>query len=643
MKKILSLTLLLISLNLWSNDINFSPIPSWVKPVEIPQSSNFSKYDIESGYYIKLYDYQTNLDDYSMFNHYVIKVASYSGITNASQITVSYDSTYQKLSIHHLYIWRDGKKIDRTKDLSFENIKNETNLNRGIYIGYVTAYDNLEDIRKDDMIDFAYSLDGYNPIFGEYRYLFSSLEFQSYIDLFSLIINHQSYKNYSYRKDNSPEINFTDTVIGKTRTIDIKVKDLKPYKTEPNTPSWVIPYKYFSLTNMRSWKEVNYWAQEVFALKEQPDLQNVYKELLSGNETQDEKINKLINYVQDDIRYMGIETGIWGIKPTNPEEVVSQRFGDCKDKSLLLVYLLKGIGIDKAYPVLVNTSMQNELNSLLPSNELFNHCIVKFEYNDSTYWVDPTYTLQGGDFKNIYNYDYGKVLVVGEPSNQLSQMNPKQVKNGVEGYDELTINSFNTPATLVMTSKRYGYDADSRRSMLEYYSMKDFSDMIEKELKHLFPKVEKKEEIKIDDNEDENILTAQYKYEVDNLWQEDVTTKNVKYMYLKLFSTTITDFLNESECEKRDFDYYQPYPFNYNYTFIVHLPKELIFNDQYEEYENEAFKITEAVEQLDGNSIKFNYTLDTKANYIKADRFKEICEFKQKIAKQLQTIIYFYQ
>ena len=85
-------------------------------------------------------------------------------------------------------------------------------------------------------------------------------------------------------------------------------------------------------------------------------------------------INKLIDYVQDDIRYMGIETGIGSIKPMPPEQVVKQRYGDCKDKSLLLVSLLKKAGIVKAYPVLLNTFLQHKIDRDFPSNEVSNHC-----------------------------------------------------------------------------------------------------------------------------------------------------------------------------------------------------------------------------------------------------------------------------
>ena len=54
--------------------------------------------------------------------------------------------------------------------------------------------------------------------------------------------------------------------------------------------------------------------------------------------------------MQDEVRYLGLENGISAYKPSSPNKVYNQRFGDCKDKSLLLVTMLNQMNIE-AYPV----------------------------------------------------------------------------------------------------------------------------------------------------------------------------------------------------------------------------------------------------------------------------------------------------
>ena len=59
--------------------------------------------------------------------------------------------------------------------------------------------------------------------------------------------------------------------------------------------------------------------------------------------------------MQDDIRYLGFENGLNSFKPSKPIEVLKRRFGDCKDKALLLSTLLQSYGI-AANPILVNST-----------------------------------------------------------------------------------------------------------------------------------------------------------------------------------------------------------------------------------------------------------------------------------------------
>lgn len=646
MKKNSFIIMLILSMTLVVEAQNFSfeKIPSWIKPIEIPENSHASKYEISSGYYLTLADYQINLEEDAIFSHEVTNVVSYSGITNASQLSVIYDTSYQHLKIHHLYIWRKGEKIDYTKNLSFEILSNEYNLNVGLYAGKVTAYEILNDIRKNDLIDFSYTLTGNNPIFENEKYLFIPLETINQIDLYSVRVIYPKDRNYTYQCIGCDSIDFSSTITDNYRQIEIISENIKAIKYEDFIPSWSLPFKYFILSSFKSWKDVNYWAQNVFALDKEPDLEEVFNEIFTGNETTEEKINKIIDYVQDDIRYMGIESGIGSIKPFPPEQVVKQRFGDCKDKSLLLVSLLKKIGIEKTYPVLVNVNMRHELDKLYPSNEIFDHCIVKFEYNDISYWVDPSITLQGGNFKDLSIIDYGKVMVVGLPSDTLQIICPLMAKTGADLIEEMTVTSFTEPAELKIISTRYGFEADTRRAFLEYYTASDLMKQVSDELKLLFPTVNKIGDLNISDDIENNIISVTYGYEVDGFWQDGDNLKNEAlrgYWIFKYEPLSLYHYLNKSVCEERVFDYGLNYPLNLNYQVIFHFPKEMLISDDYTTFDNEAFLFDEKIEQLSSNSFQVDYSFSTKSDFIKADRYKNICEQVNAIVKNLPIVIYF--
>ena len=634
---------LLISLTIQAQNYSFEKIPKWVKIVEIPENLPISKYEIMAGFYTTLMDYQVNLEENATFNHEVRKVVSYSGITNASQLSISLDSSYQKLKIHHLYIWRKGNKTDRTKDLSFEIMNNESNLQQGIYTGQIIVYDILNDIRKDDLIDFAYTIVGKNPIFDNEKYLFIPLETINPIDLLSVRVLYPKEKDYTYKCAGCDSL-ISSTEVEGFKQIEIHHENVKAINPEDNIPSWTIPYKYFELSSFKSWKDVNIWAQKVFALKKAPDLDDVFNEIFTGKETTEEKINKIINYVQDEIRYMGIESGIGSIKPLSPELVVKQRFGDCKDKSLLLVTLLKKIGVDEAYPALVNVRMQHELEKLGPGNEIFDHCIVTFKYNAATYWVDPSIPLQGGDFKDLYIVNYGKALIIGMPADTLQWMSPEKTESLADIVDEYTINSFTEPAKLKVTSKRNGFEADARRAIVEYFGSNKLLELTLNDLKLQFPIADKTSELEVSDDIEKNNFSIIYNFAVDGFWQDgDKGTNEAAkgYWIFRYEPQMLYQDINVSACKDRKFDYAQPFPINLNYRVIFHLPKAMLIDDDYKSYDNEAFYYEEKIEQLSSNSFQIDYKYRTKSKYIKAGDYQKICEQKNTIAKRFPMAIYF--
>ena len=118
---LLSFLILSLSSVAFPQKYNIEKESDWIKPVNIPTNILIKKYEISSGYYLTLADYQINLDGNASYSHEVINVVSYSGITKASQLSVTYDTSYQQLKIHHLYIWRNGEKIDRTRELRSAN------------------------------------------------------------------------------------------------------------------------------------------------------------------------------------------------------------------------------------------------------------------------------------------------------------------------------------------------------------------------------------------------------------------------------------------------------------------------------------------------------------------------------------------
>jgi hypothetical protein len=57
------------------------------------------------------------------------------------------------------------------------------------------------------------------------------------------------------------------------------------------------------------------------------------------------KLSRVADFMQQQIRYVGIEIGIGNLQPHPAEEVFQKRYGDCKDKATLMIAMLDAVGI----------------------------------------------------------------------------------------------------------------------------------------------------------------------------------------------------------------------------------------------------------------------------------------------------------
>lgn len=107
------------------------------------------------------------------------------------------------------------------------------------------------------------------------------------------------------------------------------------------------------------------------------------QELVSKESDFTGRIEKIAEFLQHEIRYVGIEIGIGGYQPHPAAAVFHNRYGDCKDKATLLIAMLNSIGIHATY-VLVDTR-RGFVDADVPSID-GNHAIAAIElpdgYND---------------------------------------------------------------------------------------------------------------------------------------------------------------------------------------------------------------------------------------------------------------------
>ena len=92
------------------------------------------------------------------------------GVEEGARISITFDPSYETVTMHRLIVHRDGKAVDRLARQEIKVIQREERLDWHLYDGRLSAEVILEDIRVGDVLEYAYSIHGSNPIFGG-RYL----------------------------------------------------------------------------------------------------------------------------------------------------------------------------------------------------------------------------------------------------------------------------------------------------------------------------------------------------------------------------------------------------------------------------------------------------------------------------------------
>ena len=148
------------------------------------------------------------------------------------------------------------------------------------------------------------------------------------------------------------------------------------------------------MTTWDSWDDLANWYADL--LKDRstltPELEKMAQRETAKLKSRKEVIETFYSKVANDVRYVGLEFGIAGLQPYSCGDVWKNKYGDCKDKSNLLVNLLRSKGIE-AYMALVDTKHGGNVYKRNPSYLPFNHAIVALAPSapgEDWQFMDPT-------------------------------------------------------------------------------------------------------------------------------------------------------------------------------------------------------------------------------------------------------------
>jgi transglutaminase-like putative cysteine protease len=94
------------------------------------------------------------------------------------------------------------------------------------------------------------------------------------------------------------------------------------------------------------WAKIGTWYQGLAAPQSEGGTDiSAEARSVAGDGDYMARLSKVADFMQQQIRYVGIEIGIGNLQPHAAEEVFRNRYGDCKDKATLMVSMLSAVGI----------------------------------------------------------------------------------------------------------------------------------------------------------------------------------------------------------------------------------------------------------------------------------------------------------
>jgi hypothetical protein len=213
---------------------------------------------------------------------------------------------------------------------------------------------------------------------------------------------------------------------GKADTYSWTIKQVKAQEKMPWQPSlselttrvYTAPTTFeidgFS-GNMTTWKDFGLWINKLNKDRDklpEPTIARL-KALTASAPDDPSKVQILYQYLQDNTRYVSIQLGIGGWRPFEASFVDSKGYGDCKALSNYMGAMLRAVGINSFYTLIIGGQDKADLQTDFPSNQ-FNHAVLCVPLKQDTIWLECTSQTEAMGYAGSFTGNRHALLITPE-------------------------------------------------------------------------------------------------------------------------------------------------------------------------------------------------------------------------------------
>ena len=604
--------------------VSVAPPPNWVRTLDwraVPRPGESGK---SEGARCLLYERQEHPRLREKFTRVALLMENETGVQDSGSLTLEFHPSFQELILHRVQIHRDGRTLDRLDRSKLKLIQPERELAGHIFTGEQSVPLFVEDLRVGDALEYAYTVRGTNPVLGEHYATRFVVQSGFRVDRLRVRVV------WSFARPLHRRQHRTDVVPKEGRWEEgteyvWDIADIEAIPAEDFVPSSHEPYPYLELSDFEGWSRVVDWALPLYTVADPlpRDLEELIASWRTTGASTEERARAALQFVQDEVRYTGIELGPESYRPAAPAETFQLRYGDCKGKALLLCAVLRQMHVE-AYPALVSTSERDAVRRRLPSPFAFNHVIVKLVLEGKTIWLDPTRSHQGGLLWDRYVPPLGVALVIRPGAVAFETIPPPgstQVMRRVTST--FRMEDYESPVALRIETTFHGSESDSAR---EYFARTDAKDVGQGYLNfysRYYPGIGQPQPLAIADDRERNVLRVTEQYQIEDLWESETGRPAQAVLY----ADAMEDLLTNPESRRRTQPLYIPYPSRREQELVVHLPQDgwnIPAMEESVEHGAFAFRYRRS---HSGSIVRFRYECETRAPEVSA---AEVAEYLHK-------------
>ena len=607
----------------------FGAAPAWVERSTPAYEAATPAGELSQGAWYLMLDRQIDVESggHEVYSHIALKVINDAGVKAQSQFDLDVDPSYQSLVLHSLRVVRGGQVIDQRRRARITSLQQEPELQQHIYNGRYNVDVVLNDVRVGDVIEYEYTVRSRDRLFAGHYASGLSVAWSDPVRWQRVRLRYPEERPLHYRFSAGAEVKPRESSTGGHRVLDFTWQDLKAIRGDADAPRGYRTWPVLALSDLDDWAEVARRVAPLFELatRPRPKLDALVQSLAQAGGTPEQIALAALQYVEENVRYTSLSIGPGSYVPTDPEVVLQRRFGDCKDKSLLLATVLRRLGFD-ARPALVNAHHGRIMPEVLPTPYAFDHAIVRLALDEASardgggrdqavYWLDPTEDKQYSPLPELMQASFGQALPIDPASHGLETMprpRPEAQSHEVNLAFDFS-KGLEQPAGLEVVTRYRGADADEMRATLARGSaaqrQKDYLNYYAR----YYPGIRSAGPIEAHDDTRANIIELREHYRLDRAFTRGDDGRPA----FRVRSDEMYRFSDALDSSVRSAPLAIDYPEHVHQHIDVRLPQAWDVDEEQVQVDDPAFRYRSAVARH-GDHIALDYDYEALDDHVEA-------------------------